>query len=151
MSTVPPDESLIKRKTFEEFLDRLCSYVHNGVTTQSAQAKKLKRGIERLNVDITTVQEVNKDLSSTVSKLLEVNEEHTAAIGTLLEVNKEHASKIQTLEALLSEIKNANATLVAECKAVVDVAVERIPTGEIYRSRTPCSMSRHFLTSPPVV
>ena len=42
------------------------------------------------------------------------------------------SAKINTLEASLSDLKNANGNLVAECKATAAVVAERIPSGDTH-------------------
>ena len=139
MSTYPPQDPLIKRKNFEEYLNRLyvlLDHVQKDATMHSDNVKKLQEGIKTHSAEIMAVKEANRTHSATIKTLHKVYETQSATIRTLQEVIKVEATKIQTLEASIYDLKNVNAKLVAECRAAAKEVAERILTGDITQPET---------------
>ena len=128
-----PDPS-IRTKTFEEYLSRVCVPLEN---VQKEAATRLQEAIGSYD---TTTSILEEDIESNKAEILthagifrelrKAIEEQSATIRTVQYVHKEDSARIHTVEASLSDLKNGNGDLVAECKAAAAAVAERIQIGD---------------------
>ena len=119
-------------------MTRVCVSLENEQKEAATLSVKLQETIESHNVTISILGgdiESNNAMilkqGGVIKKLWEVNKDQSATIETVQEVHKVDFAKIQTLKASLSDLKNANGDLVAECKAAAAEVAEHIPSGDI--------------------